>query len=140
MDRGLFDSLAFLHLLVTEGIVRGQDHGISEQDIAVFMEHSAHWGYLVDLVVILDIAPMEAFSRDLADMMNAPPSRTVSNLNTMRMLREVYKKVIREYSSSFPQVETLACTSDDSALDIALKMRNIIINSPAFEGLARTSE
>ena len=101
MDRGLFDSLAFLCLLVKEGIIDGQGSGISEQDINVFTEHSARWGYLVDLIIILDIEPEEAFSRDLADRMNAPPSRTVSNLNTMRILRDVYKDVMRNYASSF---------------------------------------
>lgn len=95
MDRGLFDILAFLHLLKMEGVLAASDEKML-QDYILFRE----WRQLVDVVFLFTAPPEVALEREFKHLLVQRYGR-IMNPDTLSTLNQAYEYSFREFQNLF---------------------------------------
>ena len=130
-DRGLFDALAFFHLLLI-------DHLIDKETLDGFIRYFDNpiWLRRVDLVVLFDIAPERAIDRDIAAYLGSGPG-LITNKSRLMKLREIYNTIYCDHRLMRDYQMYRIDTSMNELIDTADKVVSLITSSPAFKNISR---
>lgn len=121
-DRGLFDALAFLHLLLKEGFI---SRGALSSLEAYFADR--RWTGRVDLVILFDVEPEVVLERDtaqhVAEQLHAGEKNfeglpgIITRESTLRALRDCYGEIRLAFGDRF-SIRTVR-TSQTVTTDLA---------------------
>jgi thymidylate kinase len=124
-DRGLFDALAFFHLLEKENLVSKGALSPIEKYFA-----DRRWTEHVDLVVLFDVEPGVALERDIAihlarELHDQDLPGIITNKSTLQALRACYEEIQLSFGDRF-KVRVVYNTPSVTPSDTARRVIEVI--------------